>query len=250
MRPSDTPHIKASILSAGVPLLLGFGVSCTQLDDEPVDVPSRSTPAVEAKKAPTLTVSSAFVFIPKWEGATGFSKGQKYVIQGDMFNENRSNLSKAGRIVGLPFDGSPPVVFELVEASLTTEHVEVTTAGRDGQRFQGEETHLWLAYNGSKSAWHDLSQSRLMADLNPAHKPFGEEEHALSVAIDFDGDDKIDYAEFSHHCKAEGAPYPLDEAGRTEWESKHGPVDWDYTCTNVHSIHAGQWQKEARKTPM
>ena len=82
------------------------------------------------------------------------------------------------------------------------------------------------------------------------HGPNGEGEHALKVAIDLNGDSKPDYAEFSHHCKEESAPYPIDDAGRAAWDAKHGEVDWDYTCTNVYTIRDGSWTKQGRNTPM
>ena len=39
-----------------------------------------------------FSASSAYVFLPQWEGAEGFSAGEKYVIQGEAFNESRTHL--------------------------------------------------------------------------------------------------------------------------------------------------------------
>ena len=197
-----------------------------------------------------LSVSSAYVFIPKWEGAVGFAAGGKYVIQGEKFNADRSELSGGDRLLGLPEDGSPAVAFEVIGASLQTEHVEVKTAGSEGQKYTGDGATFWLVYDDTTSRWYDLSKGRLLKALDGGHRPFGEGEHALRVAIDLNGDSKPDYAEFSHYCKAEQAPYPLDENGQADWSTQHGEVDWDYTCSNTFTIRAGVWEKGARKTPM
>ncbi len=231
-------------------IIAAVTTACSPSIVETNAVPNSSQHPPETDLPQDFTVTSAYVFIPKWEGAEGFSAGGKYVIQGELFNEDRSKLSDGGRLIGLPADASAAVVFELVQASLKTKHVEVMAAGKEGQQYTGDGTNLWLVYDNSKNTWHDLTESRLFQKLDEGHRPHGEGEHALKMAIDLNGDAKPDYAEFSHYCKVEEAPYPLDEAGRADWQAKHGEVDWDATCTNTFTIRAGQWTKTGRKTPM
>lgn len=240
------PRFTAFILSAALPV----GIGCTSSNSVPANPINTTQTESTAAEAQPLRVSSAFVFIPQWEGAEGFAAGVQYVIQGDAFNEDRSALTDGQRITGLPAGGGPAVAFDVVGSSLSTEHVAVRTAGRDGQRFTGDSTEVWIAYNAPTKDWQNLSDSRLITELDGTHRPEAEANHALQVAIDFNSDGKVDYAEFSHYCKAESAPYPLDEAGRAQWNAEHGPVDWDLTCANVHTIQAGQWDKVERKTPM
>ena len=245
---AKTVPLPFGALSLGAALFMGAG--CSPSNPVRTDQPGAPQTASSEAKPERITVSSAFVFIPQWEGAEGFAAGVQYAIQGDAFNEDRTALSGGQRITGLPADGGPMVAFDVVGESLSNPTVAVTTAGRDGRRFTGDSALLWVAYNESEKDWHDWSNSRLITELDNTHRPEAEANHALRVAIDFDGDGKVDYAEFAHYCKAEAAPFPLDEADRAEWDANHGPVDWDATCANVHTIEAGQWNKVERKTPM
>ena len=249
LRPTaETGPLRFAAVGLRAALIIGAG--CSPSNSVPTDQPGApQTASSEVKSAP-LTVSSAFVFIPEWEGAEGFAAGVQYAIQGDAFNEDRTALSDGQRITGLPADGGPMVAFDVVGESLSDQTVAVQTAGPDGQRFTGDSTLLWVAYNGPEKGWHDWSNSRLITELDNTHRPEAEANHALKVAIDFNGDGKVDYAEFAHYCKAESAPFPLDDAARAEWDATNGPVDWDATCSNVHTIQAGQWNKVDRKTPM
>ena len=237
-------------LSPACTLLLTTLLACSTEGQNPAP----SGPGTQTLADPSLpakfSVASAYVFLPKWEGASGFSAGEKYVIQGEPFGDDRSKLSGGEVLLGLPEDGSSAIAFTPVASSLKAEHLEVQTAGSTGQQYTGDGTTLWLVYDDAESTWYDLSKGRLLKALDGGHRPHGEGEHALHVAIDLNGDGKPDYAEFSHYCKAEEAPYPLDEQGRTAWALQHGEVDWDATCRNTFTIRTGVWEKGARKTPM
>ena len=89
-----------------------------------------------------------------------------------------------------------------------------------------------------------------MATLDGGHRPHGEGEHALSIALDLNSDGKPDYAEFTHHCKAEAAPYPITDEQREAWEAENGETDWDLSCTNVYTIDNGKWTQGKRKMPV
>ena len=230
-------------------LLLTILVACSADRSNPESPSSRSHTVTDPTLPANFSVSSAYVFIPTWEGAEGFSAGGKYVIQGGLFGTDRSKLSGGDPFFGLPEDGGPRIAFEIIGSSLEGEHIEVHTAGSKGQQYSGDGTNIWVVYDDTQSGWHDLKQSRLLQTLDGGHRPHGEGEHALRVAIDLNGDGKPDYAEFSHYCKAEQAPYPLDANGQTAWSDEHGEVDWDTTCSNTFTIRAGVWEKGARKTP-
>ena len=205
----------------------------------------------EAPSADTISVTSALVFLPKWEGAQGFSAGGKYAISaGDLFGEDRSAYADGQHIVGLPTDGKPALVFAIVGASLSSETVEVTAVERGGEKFTGEDVELWIVQGSHNGRKIDTGKVRLVTALDGDHRPHGEGEHLLSVAIDLNSDGKPDYAEFTHHCKAEGAPYPITDEQRAAWETEHGETDWDLSCRNVYTIDNGKWTSSKRETPM
>ena len=198
----------------------------------------------------TLSVTSAMVFIPKWDGAEGFSAGGKYVISsGELFGEDGPAFADGDQLIGLPEDGQTAVVFSIVGASLKSSHVEVIAVERGGQKFMGEDVTIWVVRGAHRGQPVDAGRVRLMTALDSGHRPSGESEHALSVALDLNSDGKPDYAEFTHHCKAEAAPYPTTEAQRAAWETEHGETDWDLSCRNVYTIDNGKWTKGERKTP-
>lgn len=247
-----------------LPLLCACLVACFEspqipaIDPNAAALQTESTATVEPKKAPApvneptpatgLTrVTSAFVFVPQWEGAKGFSAGGKYIVQGAGFNENRSHLSDGQRIVGLPAKGGAAVAFEIAGASLKGDHVEMVAVDLAGHTFSGDDTELWVLHAPEKDG---LSRAKLVDSIREKDRPKGEAHHRLNVAIDFNSDGRAEYAEFSHHCKQEQAPFPIDDPSRKAWEKEHGPVDWDYTCNNVYTLRAGQWVKGDRKTPM
>jgi hypothetical protein len=211
--------------------------------------PKKATAPVNEPATETgpIRVTSAFVFVPQWEGANGFSAGGKYIVQGVGFNEDRSHLSDKQRIVGLPAKGGAAVAFEIVGASLKGDHVEMVAVDLAGHTFSGDDTELWVLHSHEKDG---LSRAKLMDSIREQDRPKGEAHHQLNVAIDFNGDGRAEYAEFSHHCKQEQAPHPIDDQSREAWEQEHGPVDWDYTCNNVYTLRADQWVKGDRKTPM
>ena len=197
-----------------------------------------------------LSVVSALVFLPKWDGAVGFSPGEKYAISsGDLFGDDRSAFSDGDHIIGLPTDGRPAVVFAIVGSSLSTDTVEVTAVARGGQKFTGEDLDLWVVRGAHEGRGIDPGTVRLITTLDGGHRPHGEGEHALKVALDLNSDGKPDYAEFTHHCKAEAAPYPITDVQREAWETEHGETDWDLSCTNVYTIDNGKWTQGNRKTP-
>ena len=204
----------------------------------------------EAPSADTISVTSALVFLPKWEGAQGFSAGGKYAISaGDLFGEDRSAYADGQHIVGLPTDGKPALVFAIVGASLSSETVEVTAVERGGEKFTGEDVELWIVQGRHNGRPTDPGTIRLMTTLDEGHRPHGEGEHLLRVALDLNSDGKPDYAEFTHHCKAEEAPYPIADEQRVSWEAEHGETDWDLSCDNVYTIDNGKWTQGKRKTP-
>ena len=231
--------------------LMLFGLAgCVGGDAQPdATAPGGNDASVGTNGA--IIVSSALVFVPKWEGAQGFSAGGKYAISsGDLFGEDRTAFSDGDKIVGLPSDGTPAVVFSIVGASLQSETVEVMTVERGGERFTGEEVSLWVVSGSHKGRPIDPGTIRLITTLDGGHRPHGEGEHLLRVALDLNSDGKPDYAEFTHHCKAEAAPYPITDEQRAAWETEHGETDWDLSCRNVYTIDNGKWTSIRRETPM
>jgi len=227
-----------------------FGLTACGSGDAQLDPTASGNRDASAETNGAIAVSSAMVFIPKWEGAQGFSAGGKYAISsGDLFGEDRNAFSDGDKIVGLPINGSPAIVFSIVGASLQSETVEVMTVERGGERFTGEEVSLWVVRGSHNGGPIDPGKVRLITGLDEGHRPHGEGEHALSIALDLNSDGKPDYAEFTHHCKAEAAPYPITDEQRETWEAEHGETDWDLSCTNVYTIANGKWTKGERKTP-
>ena len=235
-------------------LLLSMPLVACDRTDSPAQSTESAKPASAGSAADDeserLSVTSAMVFIPKWDGAEGFSPGGKYVISsGEHFGEDGPSFTDGDQLIGLPEDGQPAVVFSIVGASLKSSHVEVTAVDRGGQKFMGEDVTIWVVRGAHRGQPVDAGQVRLMTELDSGHRPSGEGEHALSVALDLNSDGKPDYAEFMHHCKAEAAPYPITEAQRSAWEAEHGETDWDLSCTNVYTIDNGKWTEGERKTP-
>ena len=237
---------------------------CTQTSEPQSTVPrptatSPATPAVTTASGAAVTlpddfaVTRAFVFIPQWEGADGFSAGGKYVIQGDGFSDDRSTLSAGLQIHGLAQDGRGQVAFTVVGESIKADNVEVQAVNHNGEKFSGTEVNILIlkpSASGPNSPGYDPARAKLIKQIPDSVRPEGEANHQLSLGIDLNGDGHPEYAEFSHHCKAEQAPYPIDDAGRAAWETKAGEVDWDYTSSNTYTRRQGSWVKGDRQTPM
>ena len=179
-------------------------------------------------------MTSAMVFIPKWDGAEGFSAGGKYVISsGELFGEDGPAFADGDQLIGLPEDGQPAVVFSIVGASLKSSHVEVIAVERGGQKFMGEDVTIWVVRGAHRGQPVDAGRVRLML-TGQRPPPSGEGEHALSVALDLNSDGKPD-TRSSRTTKAEAAPYPITEAQRAAWEAEHGETDWDLVQTSTPS---------------
>ena len=142
-------------------------------------------------------------------------------------------LGQYARHRQVPFVGDPP---DFIRRQFTL------YAGSGGNDYFPEP---WKAIEQAV----DAGKVRLMTNLDEGHRPYGEQEHQLNLALDLNSDGKPDYAEFTHHCKAEPAPYPIADEQRAAWEAEHGETDWDLTCTNVYTIDHGKWTKGERKTP-
>ena len=211
---------------------------------------AKSSAEAVAELESELTVSAATVFIPSWEGAAGFSPGKKYVLSSaDLLGGKEGAVSDGDTLIGLPADGSPAVLFSIEGERLKSDYVAVTPVERGGEKFRADEALVWIVSGTHGGQPVDAGKVRLMTNLDEGHRPYGEQEHQLNLALDLNSDGKPDYAEFTHHCKAEPAPYPIADEQRAAWEAEHGETDWDLTCTNVYTIDHGKWTKGERKTP-
>ncbi|MED5528104.1 MAG: hypothetical protein VYC81_05550, partial [Actinomycetota bacterium] len=74
LRPTvKTGPLRCSAFGLSAALILGTG--CSPSYSVRTDQPGTALTAPDEAKPAPLTVSSAFVFIPEWDGAEGFSAG-------------------------------------------------------------------------------------------------------------------------------------------------------------------------------
>jgi hypothetical protein len=231
------------------PLIIFSGICLACSPKVPVipiaaPVSNKSVSAESTIELPAdFKVLSAYIFIPQWDHAKGFSAGGKYVIQGETFNEDRERWSGGDHFFGLHEEGKTLRRFEVVGESLVSNDFEVLAVEHNGSTYDGDGTIFLIPLPVSSS-------NRLLRTMDDEDRPKGEANHEFGFGIDINGDAKPDYIEFVHYCKEEQAPYPMDDEARVAWETKHGKVDWDYTCSNVYSMREGQWVKGERQTPM
>ena len=221
-------------------------VACSQA---PTPAPAVQDVDIEPLTLDDVESFTLHDFTRQVDGGRSGPAGHPHVASILQWEAGAAHISEGAEFIGLSAERGVPFPFTVTGVDPDQETFHLVYTGPAASTPPDDTVGVWLLWSASGRPV-PATEARLLTDLGDIKRPAQETTHELRVAMDLDGDGIADLAAFNHHCKNEGAPYPLDPTGRQEWEAEHGAVDWDYMCSRRYRRRAGTWVQGERLTPM